>query len=385
MNLLFKPAIAFVSSCIVLGSSSPVQQTIETPTPQKSKSKIQAAILLDVSNSMDGLIDQAKAQLWNMVSVMGKAKCDDGSPQIEIALYEYGRTNNDVNKGYVKQISPFTSDLDKLSQSLFSLKTYGGDEYCGQVIYTSLDELKWDADPNNYKVIFISGNEDFLQGKVHYTLACAEAKKKGVIVNTIYCGDRLQGIKEHWNLSAECGNGSFTNINSDAKQEDIPTPYDTTLVTLNYKLNRTYISYGAEGKRGEALQGAMDTQNKQLSTAAGLKRISTKAEKNLYYNSTWDLVDAAADDKEVLRKIDFKTLPDSLRNKSKEQVQAIITQKSAERAKIQDQIRDVTGKRESYLAEEKARRAKTNSDPTLETEVEKIIREQVKRFNMKIE
>src|SRR6185436_18306879 len=146
--------------------------------PVNPNPKIQAAILLDVSNSMDGLIDQAKAQLWNMVSVMGKAKCDGQTPQIEIALYEYGRTSNDVNKGFVKQISPFTSDLDRLSQNLFSLTTYGGDEYCGQVIYTSLDELSWDADPNSYKVIFISGNEDFLQGKVHYTLACAEAKKK---------------------------------------------------------------------------------------------------------------------------------------------------------------------------------------------------------------
>jgi hypothetical protein len=84
-----------------------------------STATIQAAILLDVSNSMDGLIDQAKAQLWNMVSVMGKAKCNGLTPNIEIALYEYGRSTNDGTKGYVKQISAFTSDLDKLSKNLF--------------------------------------------------------------------------------------------------------------------------------------------------------------------------------------------------------------------------------------------------------------------------
>src|SRR5689334_24370091 len=124
MNLLFKPAIAFVSSWLILSFSSPVKPTLaKTTPPKKATPKIQAAILLDVSNSMDGLINQAKAQLWNMVSVMGKAKCDGVTPQIEIALYEYGRTNNDVNKGYVKQISAFTSDLDKLSQNLFSLTT----------------------------------------------------------------------------------------------------------------------------------------------------------------------------------------------------------------------------------------------------------------------
>ena len=82
-------------------------------------------------------------------------------------------------------------------------------------------------------MIFISGNEDFLQGNISYTLACSEAKKKGVIVNTIYCGDKMQGIKEHWDLGAECGTGNFTNIDQNAKLEDILTPYDSTLFVLN--------------------------------------------------------------------------------------------------------------------------------------------------------
>ncbi len=386
MNMLFKPAIVFVSSLLLLSFSSPDKQDLnETPKMKKSKSKIQAAILLDVSNSMDGLIEQAKTQLWNMVSVMGKAKCEDGIPQIEIALYEYGRTNNDVAKGYVKQISPFTSDLDKLSQHLFSLTTYGGEEYCGQVIHTSLNELSWDADPNSYKVIFISGNEDFLQGKLHYTQACNEAKKKGVIVNTIYCGDRLQGIKEHWNLLGECGNGSFTNINSDAKIDDIPTPYDSTLITLNNKLNGTYIYYGADGVKGYTLQYSMDVQNTQLSKAAGAGRIATKADANLYSNAGWDLVDATKDDKKILEKLDFKTLPDSLRTKSKKELDVIITQKSTERAKIQNEIKSVSAKREAFIAKEKANKARSNTDQTLESEVEKMIREQAKRYKMRIE
>ena len=224
-----KPALmafSIAAAISLLPARQPVKQTTFIPPPKENATqKIQAAILLDVSNSMDGLIEQAKAQLWNMVSVMGKATCDNGlAPQIEIALYEYGRSNNDIKAGFVKQVSGFTTDLDKLSQQLFNLTTNGGDEYCGQVIYTSLKDLNWDSDPANYKVIFIAGNEDFLQGKLHYIKACDEAKQKGVIVNTIYCGDRMQGIREHWNMNAECGSGSYTNINQDAKIEDIPTP-----------------------------------------------------------------------------------------------------------------------------------------------------------------
>ena len=388
MNLLFKPAIAFFSSYLVLSFSSPINHRTEIETPKKIKNnpKIQAAILLDVSNSMDGLIEQAKAQLWTMVNVMGKAKCNGETPQIEIALYEYGRDNNDLKKGYVKQITPFTSDLDNLSQKLFQLTTNGGEEYCGYVIHTSLNELKWDTTSSNYKVIFISGNEDFLQGNISYTLACTEAKNKGVIVNTIYCGDRLQGIKEHWNLLGECGNGSFTNINSDAKPEDIPTPYDSTLITLNNKLNATYIYYGAAGKGKKELQGSMDVANLTVNSYAGVNRAVAKASPGTYKNSTWDLVDAKEDDKKILDKVDFKTLPDSLQNKSKAELEVMVNQKSKERAGIQKEMQDVNAKREAYIAAEKIKKAKAGNNPqTLESEVEKIIREQATRFNMKIE
>jgi len=387
MNLLFKPAIAFLSSCLVLNfSPTSNHETSDFPQKIKDHPKIQAAILLDVSNSMDGLIEQAKAQLWTMVNVMGKAKCNGETPQIEIALYEYGRDNNDLRKGYVKQITSFTSDLDDLSQKLFQLTTNGGEEYCGYVIHTSLNELSWDTTSSNYKVIFISGNEDFLQGNISYTLACTEAKKKGVIVNTIYCGDRSQGIREHWNLSGECGNGSFTNINSDAKPEDIPTPYDSALITLNYKLNGTYIYYGANGQQKQAMQATADANNASINGYVGANRIAAKGQKSTYYNYSWDLVDAKDEDKKILDKIDYKTLPDSLRKKNKTELEAIINQKSNERDAIQKDIQDIGKKREAYIANEKINRAKAgNNSKTMESEVEKIIREQTTRFNMKIE
>ena len=390
MNLLFKPAAVIFSAYAMFSLPGLNDNDVQvSPSQEQLKNKnprIQAAILLDVSNSMDGLIEQAKAQLWTMVNVMGKSKCNGTTPQIEIALYEYGRDNNDQAKGYVKQISPFTSDLDKLSQDLFALTTNGGQEYCGQVIHTSLNELNWDTASSNYKVIFISGNEDFLQGSVSYTKACEEAKKKGVIVNTIYCGDRLQGIREHWNLLGECGNGSFTNINSDAKPEDIPTPYDSTLITLNNKLNGTYIYYGETGRQKQAMQATADANNAGINTYVGVNRIAAKSQKATYYNAGWDLIDAKDEDKKILDKVDFKTLPDSLRNKNKAQLEAIIDQKSKERSLIQKEIREINKKRESYINDEKQRKAKNNNNTqTLETEVEKIIREQAKRFNMKIE
>jgi hypothetical protein len=388
MTLLFKPTSAvfsFIFSLALFNSVIPAEKTGSTKKNAIESPKIQAAILLDVSNSMDGLIDQAKAQLWNMVSVMGKAKCDGVAPQIEIALYEYGRSSNNVKDGYVKQISPFTSDLDKLSQDLFKLNTNGGDEYCGQVIHTSLNELAWDNTTKSYKVIFIAGNEDFLQGNLLYTTACAEAKKKGVIVNTIYCGDRMQGIKEHWNLAGECGNGSFTNINQDAKLPDIPTPYDTTLIVLNTKLNSTYLYYGTDGYTNYTRQQVMDQSNASAGMGVAAKRTAVKGNKQLYNNASWDLVDAYDNDKDFINKVDMKTLPDSLKNKSRAELKMIVDKKITERGAVQKEIITLNVQRENFITAERAKAAGNNNPQTLETEVEKIIKEQAKRFNMVIQ
>jgi hypothetical protein len=321
-----------------------------------------------------------------MVSVMGKATCNGVAPQIEIALYEYGRSNNNVADGYVKQISPFTSDLDKLSQDLFKLTTNGGDEYCGQVIFTSLNELNWDTNSQNYKVIFIAGNEDFLQGSVLYTKACDLANQKGVIVNTIYCGDRMQGIKEHWNLAGECGNGSFTNINQDAKVPDIPTPYDSTLTVLNTKLNGTYLYYGTDGKTNYSRQNLMDAGNAGISSQAAAQRTSVKGNKQLYNNASWDLVDAMDNDSLFIAKVDMKTLPDSLQTKSRAELKQIVDTKNTERSTVQKEIAVTSLQREKFIATERAKAASGNNNiATLETEVEKVIRGQAKRFNMIIQ
>lgn len=393
MQLSFKTlalAVTLTTSVALLALTNPEQKTTQQHLTGKKPpvtQKIQAAILLDVSNSMDGLIDQAKAQLWNMVNTMGKVKCTgDAAPQIEIALYEYGRSSNDVKQGYVKRINSFITSLDSLSENLFSLTTMGGDEYCGHVIKSSIDELQWDPSPDNYKVIFIAGNEDFLQGDIKYIEACNNAKQKGVIVNTIYCGDRLQGIKEHWNLNAECGSGSYTNINQDAKYEEIPTPYDSLLITLNGTLNNTYLAYNSYGYVSQAKQAKMDVANTSLSKEAQMKRIKTKGNAKVYKNAEWDLVDAKdANGDGVFDKLERSALPDSLKNKTKEQIKAVVEQKAKERGAAQQQIAELNVKRDAYIAAEKAKRANTKNEQTLETEVEKMIKEQVKRYNMRIE
>jgi hypothetical protein len=366
---------------------------VSEPSTKISRQKIQVAILLDVSNSMDGLIRQAKAQLWNMVSTLEKVECSDGRPMMEIALYEYGRTDNDVKAGYVKRISGFTSDLDSLSVQLFALSTRGGEEYCGEVIKQAVADLSWDTTSGNYKVIFIAGNEDFLQGNTHYTKACADAKMKGIIVNTIYCGDRLAGIREHWDLSADCGQGSFTNISQDATEPDIATPYDSMLMVLNASLNNTYVAYNAAGMSRKIVQAELDDKQMKVDKKSGYDRMKVKGNAATYSNESWDLIDRFAADTAEVRDISDpnkireyvitkRALPDSLMNKSPEELQKFIIAKKAEREKVNAEIQDLISRREIFITEERKKLAATANVATLETEVEKIIKQQVKRSGM---
>ena len=91
----------------------------------EAENRIQIAILLDTSSSMDGLIDQAKTQLWKVVNTFIEAKRDGKAPFVEVALYEYGN-NNAAGNDWIRLVSPMTRDLDQLSRDLFALKTKGG-------------------------------------------------------------------------------------------------------------------------------------------------------------------------------------------------------------------------------------------------------------------
>ena len=76
---------------------------------------VQIAILLATSNSMDGLIRQAKTQLWTIVNETARCKLDGRQPRLQVALYEYGNSRLPITEGYIRQVLPFTDDLDRES------------------------------------------------------------------------------------------------------------------------------------------------------------------------------------------------------------------------------------------------------------------------------
>jgi hypothetical protein len=163
------------------------------------------------------------------------------------------------------------------------------------------------------------------------------------------------------------------------------TPYDTMLFVLNEKLNATYIAYGSRGAEAAAMQADMDKANYTFNREVAAKRVEVKSKASLYKNDDWDLVDAMESDKEVLSKIDKEQLPASMKNKSKDEIEKLLVQAKKERGAIQNQIAGLSVKRNEYISKELAKPGQVTGAPTLETEIERIIKLQAKRFNMTIE
>ncbi|GEJ46141.1 VWA domain-containing protein [Chryseobacterium sp. ON_d1] len=323
--------------------------------------KIQVALLLDTSNSMDGLIDQAKSRLWNIVNTLTTLKYNGNAPQIEIALYEYG--NDGIrDENYIRQVAPLTQDLDLVSEKLFALRTNGGSEYCGAVIRDASANLNWDSNEKSMKLIYIAGNEAFDQGKINYKDVVSKAKGKNIYTNTIFCGSREEGIQTFWQNGASLGGGKYFNIDSDRKVIYIETPYDIRISECNAKLNDTYIYYGNHGSEYRLKQITQD-KNAEMQSASNLvERAVAKSKKNAYKNDHWDLVDKAEKDAGFIASVKESELPAELKGKSKEEIQKAITAKAAAREKIQKEIEELSQKRQSYIDGEMKKRGTDDSD-----------------------
>jgi hypothetical protein len=382
LDLRLLKAIAFLLIITAGAAFRPAPAAMEVSTEEHAAAKDQSimlALLLDTSNSMDGLIDQAKSQLWKIVNELAAAKCGDGSrPNIKIALYEYGNDGLPASEGYIRQVSPLTDDLDLISEKLFALTTNGGNEFCGHVIRTSLNQLAWSSSGADLKMIFIAGNEPFTQGEIPYRVACSLAKEKNVIVNTIFCGGFNEGMRTDWKSGADITGGSYMSIEQDRRTVYIATPYDEKIEAMNERLNATYVYYGKTGASKKELQAAQDNNAESYSRSNKVERAVSKST-HVYKNSTWDLVDASKENEEVITKAKDEELPAEMKGMTTAQRKTYVNRKAAERTQIQQEIQSLNKKRQEYIATHTSQESK---DAMLDAAMIKAVKAQAKTKNL---
>jgi hypothetical protein len=375
-TILLFIAFTFTISCKAdtKKKDEPLLAITEIEHPKKDH-YIKVALLLDTSNSMDGLIDQAKAQLWEIVNELSYAKCRNERPKLQIALYEYGNDNLSESDDYIRKILNFTEDLDDVSKELFALTTNGGSEFCGAVIQEALKKLDWGNQDDDLKMVFIAGNEPFDQGKINYKDAAANAKENSVVVNTIFCGDYRHGIDSYWKDGAQLTYGDYMAINQNQQTVYIASPYDDIIIKLNIKLNKTYVPFGNAGMVKSRLQQEQDENAAEYSKANAVSRTVSKGS-HLYTNSTWDLVDAEKEESFSYNKLKNDELPKELKGKNTAEIKKYLEVKRTERTAVQNEIAELNEKRRKYIAENT--KEKTNG---LESAMLQAIKKQAEKKN----
>lgn len=345
-------AMAFAAAVLLVASSlAGAASAAEAPKP-----RIQIAILLDTSGSMEGLINQARTQLWRIVNELATTKKDGQTPALEVALFHYGNNGLPAQENYIQMLLPLTDDLDSVSEKLFALTTDGGSEYCGAVIKAAVERLKWSASPDDLKAIFIAGNEPFTQGPVDYREACKAAAAKGITVSTIHCGNEAQGIAGKWKDGADLADGSFMNIEQDRAIAQVAAPQDTRIAELGAALNTTYVAYGPAGLEGAARQRDQDANAAKTAPEAMVQRSISKAQAQ-YTNAAWDLVDALKEGKVRLEDLKDEDLPEATRKMSPEERSAYLAEQAKKRAELQEELRALQAERQKHVEAELKRLA----------------------------
>ena len=341
--------------------------------------KVDLVLCIDVSNSMDGLIDSAKLKLWDVVNELAKMK---PTPELRVGLYSYGHNDYPAKDGWVRKDLDLSTDLDEVYAKLTALKTRGGTELVARVTKAALTEQKWADGKTALKLVFVCGNEAVDQDKeVNLSDAAKLAKDKGVFVNTIYCGADGSGEASGWKDFAIRGGGKYSNIDQDrARKTSVvtATPFDKELAELSGKLNSTYVAYGAEGMKKAENQVVQDKNAAAAAPGAAAGRATSKAG-DLYRNSSWDLIDKMKDDPKFdLKSIKEEDLCDELKKLKAEDRLPFLKKKAEERAAIQKQIGELSVKRGKHIEVESKKLPQSEGDKAFDEALRGTIREQAK-------
>jgi len=317
---------------------------------------VDVVICLDTSGSMTGLIDSARAKLWEIVNEVARSR---PAPRLRVGLLTYGTPcGSTAGQGWIKWQSALTTDLDSVYSRLMALSTSGGDEYVGWVLQEAVTKMDWSCEPNAVRMIFVAGNESADQAvqQFNFRNVASSARFRGITVNAIYAGHRDQGIRELWDQVAEFGGGTYGAIDMNRGTIQIATPYDKILIELNAQLNATYIPYGADGRVGQANQQAQDGAAAAFGDQTAASRFAAKAT-GVYRNERWDLVDADRDESFDLASVAPAALPAEMQSMTVEARKAHVHAARAKRDEVQRRIQEVSGEREQFLHKERARQA----------------------------
>lgn len=329
--------------------TSPVAQQQQEQPANGQRPRVDIVFALDTTSSMSGLIDGAKATIWE---VARKAQEGKPAPEVRIGLVAYRDRGDD----YVTKVLDLTGDLDLVYARLTELSAGGGGdgpEHVLKGLSDAVNEVHWSADTRAVKLVYLVGDapphEDYDDG---LTLdgVLRDATKRGIRISAIRCGND-QATLSKWSLIAARTDGEVSTIaQNGGVHAAVTTPYDAELARLNAELARTEVHFGSADERRAAAE--VVATNMAAPAAAQADRAGFYAAKPSGARGSGsasgkkDLVSA---DPSALAALAEADLPEEMQAMSAEARARHIATKRAQREAVLAKIKDANGKRDAHL------------------------------------
>jgi Mg-chelatase subunit ChlD len=326
------------------------------PVTGQGKAKIDVVFVLDTTGSMGGLIQTAKEKIWSIATTMASAQ---PTPDIRIGLVGY----RDRGDQYVTRVIDLSADLDSVYAELMDFHADGGGdtpESVNEALYEAVHRMSWSQDEQAYRAVFLVGDApphmDY-QDDVRYPEIVAEAGARGIVVNTVQCGN-IPSTTGPWRQIASLGGGRYFQVEQAGGAIALATPFDEEIASLSAQLDGTRLYYGSEEEKA-TMQRKVDATTKLhelASVGAKARRAAFNASAAGESNFTGEneLVSDVTSGRVDLDKIAPDALPETLQALAPAEKEEAIQRLADERAELQERISRLAGRRDEYLEKQVA-------------------------------
>ncbi|MFQ5547514.1 MAG: VWA domain-containing protein [Woeseia sp.] len=313
--------------------------------------KVDVVFVLDTTGSMSGLIQTAKEKIWSIATTMASAQ---PTPEIRIGLVAY----RDRGDHYVTRVVDLSDDLDSVYATLMDFQADGGGdtpESVNKALYDAVHSISWSRNSQAYQVVFLVGDApphmDY-QDEVQYPEIVVAAKEKGIVINTIQCGE-IPTTAAPWTQIASLGNGKFFQVEQAGGAVAMATPYDAEIAALSARLDDTRLYFGSEEEKERMASkvAAADKLHARASVEARARRAAFNAAAGGRANLLGEneLVDGVMSGTVELDELDEAELPETLKPMAPEEQAAYVAELADRRADLQRQIRELSEDRDGYI------------------------------------
>jgi hypothetical protein len=356
----------------------------KTDSSNKKRPKIQIVFALDATGSMSGLIGAAKEKIWSIAGSLAQA---NPTPEIEMGLIFY----RDRGDQFITKQVPLSTDIDAVYAKLIQISAEGGGdepESVNQALYESITQFAWDSSSQTYKTVFLVGDcpphMDY-RNDIKYPVSCSMAKQKDIILNTILMGNN-RVANRIWHEIASCSQGSFAQVNMNANDITINTPYDSAIAVLSDQVDDTRLYHGTNSEK------SLSTAKLSLSkSVTGNSKASVKAQRAEYnasktgkvaYYGDREILEEYRTDKTSLETLKNEELPDEMKNMSPAGKRIFIEQKLLRRDSLMKALTKYTLLRQTYIEKDLNKRDSAEVNHSFSNQIYKIIQKQTEKKNI---